>query len=94
MKEQEPKSQTCGDCSDCRIRTKTLQNGIIQAAVVIEHFDEVIKVVKQVINNIDYAPEVHLLWDKYEKYREAIGKWKKAQRDVSEIRAESCEEGS
>ena len=34
--------------------------------------------IKDVIQNISYAPEVHRLWDAYDEYKTAIAKWKES----------------
>jgi len=34
--------------------------------------------IKAVIQEISYAPEVHRLWEAYDKYKRAINDWKES----------------
>ncbi|GAI82018.1 unnamed protein product [marine sediment metagenome] len=41
--------------------------------------------IKVVINNIDYAPEVHLLWAAYDEYKQAIEKWRESHKALPPV---------
>jgi len=40
--------------------------------------------IKTVIQEISYAPEVHLLWQAYNEYKQAIKKWRESHSTLQE----------
>ncbi len=78
MKDSKPKSQTCGDCCDCQIQKLALWKTINNAVVVIEYMEQMEEAIKTVIQEISYAPEVHLLWQAYDEYKRAIDDWRES----------------
>ncbi|GAG13948.1 unnamed protein product [marine sediment metagenome] len=41
--------------------------------------------IKTVIQEISYSPEVHLLWQAYDEYRQAIKKWRESHKDLPPV---------
>jgi len=41
--------------------------------------------IKTVIQEISYAPEVHLLWEAYDEYKRAIDDWKESHEVLSSM---------
>ncbi len=78
MKDSKPKSSTCDDCCDCQIQKLALWKTINNAVVVIEYMEQMEEAIKIVVQEISYAPEVHLLWQAYDEYKQAIAKWRES----------------
>ncbi len=78
MTNSKPKSPTCDDCCDCLIQKKALWKAVNNAVVVIEYMEGMEEAIKTVIQEISYAPEVHLLWQAYDEYKRAIDAWKES----------------
>ena len=78
MKDCEEKSQTCVGCSDCQTHQKALWKAVNNAVIVIEYMENMEEAIKTVIQEISYSPEVHALWDAYDKYKVAIKKWRES----------------
>ncbi len=85
MKDSEAKSQTCGDCYDCLAQKKALWKAVNNAVVVIEYMEGMEEAIKTVIQEISYAPEVHLLWEAYDEYKRAIDAWKESHEAINEV---------
>ena len=69
------KSKTCVDCSDCKIQKNN-------AVIVIEYMEKMEGAIRNVIQEISYAPEVHALWDAYDEYKQAIAKWRESHKEL------------
>ena len=41
--------------------------------------------IKTVIQEISYAPEVHLLWQAYDEYKTAIKKWRESHKALPPV---------
>jgi hypothetical protein len=41
--------------------------------------------IKRVIQEISYAPEVHLLWEAYDEYKRAINEWRESHEVLSRM---------
>ena len=41
--------------------------------------------IKAVIQEVSYAPEVHMLWEAYDEYKRAIDKWKESHEVLSSM---------
>jgi hypothetical protein len=78
MADCKEKSSTCVDCLDCKIQKTALWNAVNNAVIVIEYTEQMEEAIKTVIQEVSYAPEVHLLWQAYDEYKQAIAKWKKS----------------
>ncbi len=40
--------------------------------------EEMEEAIKTVVQEISYAPEVHLLWQAYDEYKRAIAEWRES----------------
>ena len=85
MKDSKTKSQTCGDCCDCQIQKNALWKAVNNALVVIEYMEPLEEAIKGVINEISYAPEVHILWEAYDEYKIAINEWRESHEILSRM---------